>query len=167
MNFGSQIFENDGLYIQTTYTGKIRKVELTEKINIYMLPFIKPIEVKQYFENTKIETYNDAIKQIISKEKIDKNKINILMAHQFVTSGTINPETSESETINIGGIDNVDASNFSEFDYVALGHIHGPQKIGNEKIRYSGTMLKYCFFICYYCFYIVLLICSFIIFFFY
>ena len=86
-----------------------------------MLPFIKPIEVKQYFENTKIETYNDAIKQIISKEKIDKNKINILMAHQFVTSGTINPETSESETINIGGIDNVDASNFSEFDYVALG----------------------------------------------
>ena len=104
LNFGSQIFENDGLYIQTTYTGKIRKVELTEKINIYMLPFIKPIEVKQYFENTKIETYNDAIKQIISKEKIDKNKINILMAHQFVTSGTINPETSESETINIGGI---------------------------------------------------------------
>ena len=145
LNFGSQIFENDGLYIQTTYTGKIRKVELTEKINIYMLPFIKPIEVKQYFENTKIETYNDAIKQIISKEKIDKNKINILMAHQFVTSGTINPETSESETINIGGIDNVDASNFSEFDYVALGHIHGPQKIGNEKIRYSGTMLKYSF----------------------
>ncbi len=68
------------------------------------------------------------------------------MAHQFVTSGTINPETSESETINIGGIDNVDASNFSEFDYVALGHIHGPQKIGNEKIRYSGTMLKYSFF---------------------
>ena len=145
LNFGSQIFENDGLYIQTTYTGKIRKVELTEKINIYMLPFIKPIEVKQYFENTKIETYNDAIKQIISKRKIDKNKINILMAHQFVTSGTINPETSESETINIGGIDNVDASNFSEFDYVALGHIHGPQKIGNEKIRYSGTMLKYSF----------------------
>ena len=145
LNFGSKIFENDGLYIQTTYNGKIRKVELTEKINIYMLPFIKPIEVKQYFENTKIETYNDAIKQIISKEKIDKNKINILMAHQFVTSGTINPETSESETINIGGIDNVDASNFSEFDYVALGHIHGPQKIGNEKIRYSGTMLKYSF----------------------
>lgn len=145
LNFGSKIFENDGLYIQTTYNGRIRKVELDEKINIYMLPFIKPIEVKQYFENEKIETYNDAIKHIIENEKLDKTKINILMAHQFVTSGTTNPETCESETINVGGLDNVDASNFSEFDYVALGHIHGPQKIGKEKIRYSGTMLKYSF----------------------
>lgn len=145
LNFGSKIFENDGLYIQTTYNGRIRKVELDEKINIYMLPFIKPIEVKQYFENEKIETYNDAIKNIIENEKLDKTKINILMAHQFVTSGTTNPETCESETINVGGLDNVDASNFSEFDYVALGHIHGPQKIGKEKIRYSGTMLKYSF----------------------
>ena len=145
LNFGSKIFENDGLYIQTTYNGRIRKVELDEKINIYMLPFIKPIEVKQYFENEKIETYNDAIKHIIENEKLDKTKINILMAHQFVTSGTTNPETCESETINVGGLDNVDVSNFSEFDYVALGHIHGPQKIGEEKIRYSGTMLKYSF----------------------
>ena len=145
LNFGSKIFENDGLYIQTTYNGRIRKVELDEKINIYMLPFIKPIEVKQYFETDKIETYNDAIKNIIENEKLDKTKINILMAHQFVTSGTTNPETCESETINVGGLDNVDASNFSEFDYVALGHIHGPQKIGEEKIRYSGTMLKYSF----------------------
>ena len=145
LNFGSKIFENDGLYIQTTYNGRIRKVELDEKINIYMLPFIKPIELRQYFENEKIETYNDAIKNIIENEKLDKTKINILMAHQFVTSGTTNPETCESETINVGGLDNVDASNFSEFDYVALGHIHGPQKIGKEKIRYSGTMLKYSF----------------------
>ena len=145
LNFGSKIFENDGLYIQTTYNGRIRKVELDEKINIYMLPFIKPIEVKQYFENEKIETYNDAIKNIIENEKLEKTMINILMAHQFVTSGTTNPETCESETINVGGLDNVDASNFSEFDYVALGHIHGPQKIGEEKIRYSGTMLKYSF----------------------
>lgn len=145
LNFGSKIFENDGLYIQTTYNGRIKKIELDEKINIYMLPFIKPIEVKQYFENEKIETYNDAIKNIIENEKLDKTKINILMAHQFVTSGTTNPETCESETINVGGLDNVDASNFSEFDYVALGHIHGPQKIGEEKIRYSGTMLKYSF----------------------
>ena len=145
LNFGSKIFENDGLYIQTTYNGRIRKVELDEKINIYMLPFIKPIELRQYFENEKIETYNDAIKNIIENEKLDKTKINILMAHQFITSGTTNPETCESETINVGGLDNVDASNFSEFDYVALGHIHGPQKIGEEKIRYSGTMLKYSF----------------------
>lgn len=145
LNFGSKIFENDGLYIQTTYNGKIRKVELNDKINIYMLPFIKPIEIKKYFENEKINTYNDAIKLIIENEKIDKNKINILMAHQFVTSGTTNPDVCESEIINVGGVENMDASNFEDFDYVALGHIHGPQRIGKDTIRYSGTMLKYSF----------------------
>lgn len=145
LNFGSKIFENDGLYIQTSYNGKIRKVELNDKVNIYMLPFIKPVEVKRYFEGEKINTYNDAIKLIIENEKIDKDKTNILMAHQFVTSGTINPEVCESEIINVGGVENIDASNFKDFDYVALGHIHGPQKIGRDTIRYSGTMLKYSF----------------------
>lgn len=145
LNFGSKIFENDGLYIQTTYNGKIRKVELNDKVNIYMLPFIKPIEIKKYFENEKINTYNDAIKLIIENEKIDKNKINILMAHQFVTSGATNPEVCESEILNVGGVENIDASNFEDFDYVALGHIHGPQRIGKDTIRYSGTMLKYSF----------------------
>lgn len=145
LNFGSKIFENDGLYIQTTYNGKIRKVELNDKVNIYMLPFIKPIEIKKYFENEKINTYNDAIKLIIENEKIDKNKINILMAHQFVTSGATNPEVCESEILNVGGVENIDTSNFEDFDYVALGHIHGPQRIGKDTIRYSGTMLKYSF----------------------
>ncbi len=146
LNFGSKIFENDGLYIQTTYNGKITSIELSDKINIYMLPFIKPIEVKQYFETEKIDTYNEAIKLIVDNEKIDENKVNILMAHQFVTAGNKSPETCESETtLNVGGIENVDSSNFDKFDYVALGHIHGPQRIGKDTIRYSGTMLKYSF----------------------
>ncbi len=110
-----------------------------------MLPFVKPVEVKQYFQNEKIDTYNDAIELIIKNEKIDKNKINILMVHQFVTANNKNPETCESEIINVGGIENVDAANFNQFDYVALGHIHGPQKISKDTIRYAGTMLKYSF----------------------
>lgn len=138
LNFGSKIFENDGLYIQTTYDGKMKCVELSDKINIYMLPFVKPIEVKQ-------DTYNEAMKFIMDNEEIDENKVNILMAHQFVTAGNNNPETCESETLNIGGVENVDSSNFDKFDYVALGHIHGPQRIGKDTIRYSGTMLKYSF----------------------
>jgi len=148
LNFGSKIFENDGLYIQTEYNGSIRKVELDErgeKVNIYMLPFIKPIEVKQYFYDEKIETYNDAMKLIMSKEEIHQDEVNILMAHQFVTGGTSQPETSDSETLNVGGVENVDSSNFDAFDYVALGHIHGPQRIGRDEVRYSGTMLKYSF----------------------
>lgn len=145
LNFGSKIFENDGLFIQTTYAGKIKCVELSDQINIYMLPFIKPIEVKQYFENEKIETYNDAMKLIMDNEKVDDKKVNILMAHQFVTAGKSNPEICDSETVNVGGVENVDFSNFDKFDYVALGHIHGPQRIGRDTVRYSGTMLKYSF----------------------
>ena len=95
-----------------------------------MLPFIKPIEVKQYFETEKIDTYNEAIKLIMDNEKIDENKVNILMAHQFVTAGNNSPETCESETtLNVGGIENVDSSNFDKFDYVALGHIHFQKQI--------------------------------------
>lgn len=145
LNFGSKIFKNEGLYIQTFYDGKIRCEKLSDQINIYMLPFIKPIEVKPYFENEKIDTYNDAMKLIMSNENIDESKVNILMAHQFVTAGNNNPETCDSETISIGGVENVDYSNFNKFDYVALGHIHGPQRIGKETIRYAGTMLKYSF----------------------
>ena len=145
LNFGSKIFENDGLYIQTTYNGKIKCVELSNEVNIYMLPFVKPIEVKPYFETEKVDTYNEAMKLIINNEELDESKVNILMAHQFVTAGNINPEMCESETQNVGGIENVDASNFDKFDYVALGHIHGPQRIGKDTIRYSGTMLKYSF----------------------
>lgn len=145
LNFGSKIFESDGLYIQSSYDGKLRCVELAEDINIYMLPFVKPIEVKSYFENEKINTYNEAIKLIMSREEINEKKVNVLMAHQFVTAGNNNPEICESETLNVGGVENVDTSNFEKFDYVALGHIHGPQRIGKDTIRYAGTMLKYSF----------------------
>ena len=66
-----------------------------------MLPFIKPIDVKEHFEDEEIHTYNDALKLIIKKKKVDEKKVNILIAHQFVTAGTSNPETCESETINV------------------------------------------------------------------
>ena len=109
-----------------------------------MLQFIKLIEIRKYFDE-EITNYNDAIRCILNKESIDKKRVNILMAHQFVTYDGQNPEICDSETINIGTIDNVDASLFFDFDYVALGHIHGPQRIGKDSIRYAGTMLKYSF----------------------
>lgn len=147
LNFGSKLFEKQGLYIETKYTGKLKKITLTEdndNINIYMLPFVKPIEIRE-LEKKEIKDYNEAIKIILDKEEINKNEINILMAHQFVTYQNTYPETCESENINIGTLDNIDASLFFNFDYVALGHIHGAQRIGRDTIRYSGTMLKYSF----------------------
>ena len=148
LSFGSKIFEDEGLYIESRYNGKLRKVTLDDeygKLNIYMLPFIKPIEVRQFFEENIENNYNTAINKIISRETIDTKERNIIMVHQFVTAGTNEPERMDSEMLSLGGIENVDVSNFDNFDYVAIGHVHGPQRIGRDTARYAGTMLKYSF----------------------
>jgi exonuclease SbcD len=148
LNFGSKIFSDDGLYICANYTGNIDKVELEDeygKINIYMLPYLKPIDVKGYFEDEEITSYHNAVKNVIQKEDINENERNIILSHQFVTAGNEEPEKSDSETLFLGGTENVDVSCYDKFDYVALGHIHGPQKIGRDTARYAGTMLKYSF----------------------
>lgn len=148
LGFGSEIFANDGLYITANYKGKVDKIELHDeygKLNIYMLPYIKPVEVKEFFGDIEINSYHEAIKTIIEKEKIDQNERNIILSHQFVTAGSEEPERSESETLILGGTENVDISCYKKFDYVALGHIHGPQRIGRDTARYAGTILKYSF----------------------
>ena len=148
LGFGSKIFEDEGLYIESKYNGNLRKVELEDsygKLNIYMLPFVKPIEVKDFFEDDLENNYNTAIHKIIEKERINKEERNIIMIHQFVTAGTIEPERTESEILSLGGIEHVDVSNFDDFDYVAIGHVHRPQQIGRKEARYAGTMLKYSF----------------------
>ncbi len=149
LNFGSEIFADEGLYISSIYNGKIDKVKFEDEygnLNVYMLPYIKPVEVKQYFdEKVDISSYNNAVKEIIAKEDIVEKERNIIVSHQFVTAGNIEPEKSESETLYLGGTENVDVSCYEKFDYVALGHIHGPQKIGRDTARYAGTILKYSF----------------------
>lgn len=110
-----------------------------------MLPFVKPSIIRQYYPENNIDGYEDAVKTIIDNTDICKDDRNILIAHQFVTSGDKAPLTCESETISVGGLDNIDSSIFNKFDYVALGHLHSPQHIGSEKIRYGGSPLKYSF----------------------
>ncbi len=148
LGFGSKIFEDEGLYIESRYNGKLRKVELEDeygKLNIYMLPFVKPIEVKQFFDEDLENNYNLTINKIIAKENINEEERNIIMVHQFVTAGNVEPERTESEVLSLGGIENVDVSNFKQFDYVAIGHVHRPQRIGRDTARYAGTILKYSF----------------------
>ena len=148
LGFGNKIFEDEGLYIESKYNGKLKKVELEDEygsLNIYMLPFIKPVEVKKFFEDDLENNYDVAINKIIEKEEINENERNIIMVHQFVTAGNIKPERTESEVLSLGGIENVDVSNFNKFDYVAIGHVHRPQKIGRDTARYAGTILKYSF----------------------
>lgn len=142
--FGSRIMDVSGIHLSPVYNGEIAPTSLSDEygtVNIYMLPFIKPAHVRRYFEDEDIVTYTDAMKVAIDKMAVDETERNILVTHQFVTGAA----TCESEDISVGGTDNVDASVFAPFDYVALGHIHGAQNCGSERIRYCGTPLKYSF----------------------
>lgn len=143
--FGSGIMETGGIYLSPVYNGEVTKHTLKDEYgeaDIYMLPFIRPAEVRRFFPDTEIgNSYTEAVRAALSVCDIDTEKRNIIITHQFVTGAS----RCDSEDISVGGIDNVDAAVFDRFDYVALGHIHGPQNIGSEKIRYCGTPLKYSF----------------------
>ena len=148
LSFGSNLFNKLNIHIETEYNGKLAKYSI-EDVDIYMLPFIKPFYLKGLMseeEYSKIENPTDMMKWIIQNEDIDKNRKNILMLHQFVINQGENLETSDSEsTINVGTLDSIDVNTLDVFDYVAMGHIHGPQKVKRETVRYSGTPLKYSF----------------------
>ena len=113
-------------------------------VDVYLLPFLKPANVRRFYPEETIESYTDAMRVAITHMDIDPTHRNLLVTHQFVTGAS----RSDSEDISVGGSDNVDASVFAPFDYVALGHLHGPQQMGEEGgpiIRYAGTPLKYSF----------------------
>lgn len=144
MAFGGRLMDMSGVHMAPVYNGRVECISLDDdygRVNFYMLPFVKPANVRRFFEDTCIESYADAVRVAIENMNVNTEERNILVTHQFVTGA----ERSESEEISVGGSDNVDACIFENFDYVALGHIHGPQNIGSEKIRYCGTPLKYSF----------------------
>ena len=142
--FGGRLMDKSGIYMSPVFSGKVEPIALKDDfgdVNVYMLPFIKPANVRRFFPDEEISSYTDAVKIVIDNMEIDESKRNVLVTHQFVTGAV----RSESEDISVGGTDNVDASVFEGFDYVALGHIHRSQKCVSDYIRYSGTPLKYSF----------------------
>lgn len=142
--FGGRLMNRSGIYLSPVYNGEVEAIELEDeygKINVYMLPFLKPANVRRFYEDEEIVSYTDAMRVAISKLDMDLNQRNILITHQFVTGA----QRTESEEISVGGTDNIDVSVFDDFDYVALGHIHRPQNCKSERVRYSGTPLKYSF----------------------
>ena len=142
--FGNRLMESAGIYLSPVYNGSITPLTLSDRygtVNFWLLPFIKPAHVKRFYPDAGIESYTDAVRVAIEKMGVDTAQRNVLLTHQFVTGAA----TCESEEISVGGSDNVDAAVFEGFDYVALGHIHGPQNIGSNRVRYCGTPLKYSF----------------------
>lgn len=142
--FGSRIMDAGGVHLSPVYNGAIAPIRLRDEFGelyVYMLPFVKPANVRRFFENEEITTYTDAVECAVRHMEIDPQKRNVLITHQFVTGAS----RSDSEELSVGGTDNVDARVFEIFDYVALGHLHTPQNCISNRIRYCGTPLKYSF----------------------
>ena len=144
LSFGGRLMEGKGIHISPVYDGTVTPITLEDAagpVHFWLLPFVKPSQVRRFYPDAGIETYTDACRAAVEHMALNKEERNVLLLHQFVTGAA----TCESEEISVGGTDNVDASVFDDFDYVALGHIHGPQNIGSNRIRYCGTPLKYSF----------------------
>lgn len=146
LTFGAQILKKNKVYISSVYNGVLEPIKLEDEfgtVNLYLLPFIKPIHVRKALniDHEIAMNYQQAMEEVIGRTDLNKSERNVLVAHQLVTGAS----TCDSEDLSIGGIDNIDAAVFKDFDYVALGHIHGPQKMTRETVRYAGTLLKYSF----------------------
>ena len=142
--FGGRLMSARGVYMAPVYDGRVEPVTLTDAfgpVDIYLLPFIKPAGVRRFFPDREILTYTDAVSAAVEAMAPDPARRSVLVTHQFVTGAA----RCESEDLSVGGSDNVDASVFDAFDYVALGHLHGPQAAGRPTLRYCGSPLKYSF----------------------
>ena len=145
LEFGSRMFRDSGLFISSTFKGYPERFEICEndrKIAIYLLPFIKPSNVRPYNDDVPSD-YNSALEWVLKENPVGDEDISIMVTHQYVVSGSHYPETCDSESRYVGGEEAVNADLFDEYDYVALGHIHSPQCIGRETVRYCGAPLKY------------------------
>ncbi len=149
LNFGSNLFEKSNVFIFSKYEGELFKQTLTDEfgnINVFMMPFVKASQVKHYYEDEEILSYDDAVRVVLKHTDINESERNIIIAHQFVAGKSGNPECGGSESIatqSVGAVEIIGTDCFDKFDYVALGHIHSPQKLERETIRYSGSLLKY------------------------
>ena len=142
--FGGRLMSASGVHISPVYKGTVKTVERSDEfgpVQIHLLPFVKPAHVRQFFREAEISGYTDAVRMALSGIDTADGGRHVLVTHQLVTGAL--PGGSEERSV--GGSENVDADVFAGFDYVALGHLHGPQRAGGDHIRYCGTPLKYSF----------------------
>ena len=142
--FGGRLMTAAGVYVSPVYDGTVRTVELTDEfgpVRIHLLPFLKPVQVRRFFPEAEVANYTDAVRTALAHIDRADGARHVLVTHQLVTGAAL----CDSEELSIGGSENVDAEVFEGFDYVALGHLHGPQRAGGDHIRYCGTPLKYSF----------------------
>jgi len=148
ISYANRLLTDKQLFLYGSFNGNLQKVALTDeygKVNFWLLPFIKPLSIHCFFEEQPIESYADALNAVIKTADINYNTRNVLVAHQFFTKSGVEPIRSDSELNPVGGLDAINIGIIEKFDYVALGHLHGTQKVGAEHICYAGSPLKYSF----------------------
>lgn len=149
LNYGSDLFAANQIYIASKYDGTLYRRTVTDaygEADIYLLPFVKASQVKHFFPDAEIATYDDAVRVILSHAGVDPDRRNIIVAHQFVTGRSEDPALGGSESVgtqSVGLVEKIGYDCFDTFDYAALGHIHSPQRVGREEVRYAGSPLKY------------------------
>ena len=149
LNYGSRLFRDNQIFISSVFRGELEKYTVEDEqgeVDVYLLPFVKASQVRHYFPDAKIDSYDDAVRVIIEHAHLDRQKRNVIVAHQFVTGRSEDPVLAGSESIgtqSVGLVEKISYDCFDPFDYVALGHIHSPQKVGREEVRYAGSPLKY------------------------
>ena len=142
--FGGRLMDPSGIHLSPVFQGTLSPIPLEDPwgtVWFYLLPFLKPAHVRSRLSREDIHTYDEAIDAVLSQLTLDPTQRHVLVTHQFVTGAN----RCDSEELSLGGADNVDAARFAAFDYVALGHLHGPQCVGRDTVRYCGTPLKYSF----------------------
>jgi exonuclease SbcD len=151
LDFGQQLLQSHGFYIRGQLTSECAPILLSDSygpVHIYPIPFAEPAVARAVFENDAIRTHGEALKEATDRIRMQMNTDirNICLSHAFVIGENL-PETSESERqlSAVGGAEYVPANVYEGFDYVALGHLHRPQHIGADHIRYAGSLLKYSF----------------------
>ena len=146
--YAQGLLEKQGVCLPPVYAGAVERVELEDEhgpVEFWLLPFLKPGDVRRFFPDEEIgDDYSAALRAVLSACDIDQGKRNVVLSHQLVTAYGKAPDRADDE-IKLGGMDNVDVSVYDAFDYVALGHVHRPQRVGRDTVRYSGSPLKYSF----------------------
>lgn len=148
LNFGSQLFRHNQLYIESKFKLPVEQLTIKDKagpVHFHLLPYFEPANVKAYFPNIKIESHQEAMEIVINTitDKMRPNERHVCIAHAFIAGGM--ESDSEDRLSMIGGSPYIDVNLFEDFDYVALGHLHQPQTIKSDRVQYSGSILKYSF----------------------
>ncbi len=143
LSFAGRILARQGVHIAGPYAGALEWAEIAGA-RVYLLPYVRPREVERYFD-LKFDSMQDAVAAILARAEIDPGRVNVLVTHLFCAARGLECERSDSEIDPVGGLSEVDAALFDSFHYVALGHLHAPQRAGRDAARYAGSLLKYSF----------------------